>query len=180
MERELIVFIDSGDTIIDESTQVFDSNGIVVDAQFIPGARRAMEELYNSGYTIALVADGEEKSFTNVYNKNGLGHCFATRTISEIVGHQKPHESMFEDAMQKLGLTAEDKKRVVMVGNNLKKDIAGANRFALTSIWMNWSPRYMLAPECEEEVPDYVVNTPGELPKLIDFINERLAEPQAE
>lgn len=174
MKRELIIFTDSGDTIIDEATQVFDHRGIVQEAEFIPGAKEVLEALHNQGYTIALVADGEAESFDNVYRKNGMGHCFSTSTISEIVGHQKPHVSMFEDAMTKQSLTEADKKRIVMIGNNLKKDIAGANRFGLISIWINWSPRYMLAPEAPEEVADYVVNTPEELLPLLESINRQL------
>ena len=29
-------------------------------------------------------------------------------------------------------LTQKDKQKIVMIGNNLKKDIAGANRFGIT------------------------------------------------
>ena len=39
MDKNLIIFTDSGDTIIDESTQVFDERGIVARAEFIPGAQ---------------------------------------------------------------------------------------------------------------------------------------------
>lgn len=37
--REWIVFLDSGDTLVDETTQVFDERGVVLRAQLIPGAR---------------------------------------------------------------------------------------------------------------------------------------------
>lgn len=59
MEKNLIIFTDSGDTIIDESTQVFDERGIVTEAEFIPGAGELLEQLKKEGYRIALVADGE-------------------------------------------------------------------------------------------------------------------------
>ena len=35
MERKLIIFTDSGDTVIDEGSQVFDGRGIVTGAEFI-------------------------------------------------------------------------------------------------------------------------------------------------
>lgn len=40
-----------------------------------------------------------------------------------------------------------------MVGNNLERDIVGANRFGITSVFIKWSPRYPMEPKNEEEVP---------------------------
>lgn len=175
MGKELILFTDSGDTIIDEGTQVYDQRGIVTRADFIPGAGGVLETLYREGHRIALVADGEWESFQNVYRENGLGHCFEQWIVSEVVGHQKPHVSMFDAAMDQMGLTESDKPHIVMIGNNLKKDIAGANRYGITSIWLDWSPRYFHEAEEPDWQPDYTVRTPGELLELIHTL-ERKAE----
>ena len=129
--KDLIIFIDSCDTLIDESTQVFDERGIVTEAQWIPGAQEALDELYNEGYQIVLVADGEWESFVNVYTKNGRWNCFCEKVVSEIVGVQKPEQLMFETAFHLLQLKNEEKENIVMIGNNLKKDIAGANEFGI-------------------------------------------------
>ncbi|NLK74021.1 MAG: HAD family hydrolase [Clostridiales bacterium] len=174
MEKKLIIFIDSGDTIIDEGTEIRDENGIVIHAELIEGAGETLKALYDAGYTIALVADGEVQSFTNVYEQNGLGYCFKTRTISEAVGMQKPARIMFEDAMEKNNLKDEDKKRIVMVGNNVKKDIAGANQFGITSILLDWSPRYDMNPASPEQIPDYIIHKPAELLPLIEKLNNDL------
>jgi len=172
--KKLIIFIDSGDTIIDESTEIRNEDGIVVYAEPIEGAAETLKALYEAGYTIALVADGEARSFENVYTLLGLKYCFRTWTISEIVGKQKPNAVMFEDAMKKNNLTEEDKKRVVMIGNNIRKDIAGANRFGITSILLDWSPRYNMNPSSPDEVPDYIIHKPEELLPLIEELNSRL------
>ncbi len=172
MDKKLIIFIDSGDTIINESTEVRDVNGIVIHAETIEGAADTLKALKNKGYTIALVADGEYQSFMNVYSENGLLYCFKTLTISEIVGEQKPSVLMFEDAMRKNHLTNKDKKRIVMLGNNIKKDVAGANLFGITSILFDWSPRYDMKPKKPEQVPDYIIHKPEELPVLIDKLND--------
>ncbi len=174
MTKKLIIFIDSGDTIIDEGTEIRDENGIVIHAELIPGAEETLKALYDSGYIIAMVADGEEQSFTNVYEENGLGYCFHTRTISQIVGVQKPSGQMFQEAMEKNHLTEEDKKRVVMIGNNVRKDIAGANRFGITSILIDWSPRYDMTPADEWERPDYTVHEPKELLALAERLEAEL------
>lgn len=172
MSKNLIIFTDSGDTIIDEGSQVFDGRGIVTDAALIPGAGEVLKALHKEDYRIALVADGEWESFQNVYRKNGLGCCFEEWIVSEIVGEQKPAASMFSTAMEKMKLTDADKPYIVMIGNNLKKDVAGANRFGLTSIWLDWSPRYFHSIEEPDWQPDYTVKTPEELKKLIDKLEE--------
>ncbi len=174
MDRGLIIFTDSGDTMIDEGSQIFDSRGIVTGAEFIPGAEQVLKSLYGEGYRIALVADGELESFRNVYRENGCGHCFEQWIVSETVGHQKPHASMFDTAMEKMGLSEADKSRIVMIGNNLKKDIAGANRYGITSVWLDWSPRYYHAAEEPDWQPDYTVKTPQELYQLIHRLEEEL------
>lgn len=174
-EKRLILFTDSGDTIIDETTQVYE-NGIVQRADCIENAGEVLRQLYSEGFRICLVADGETASFDNVYRENGLGDCFHTRTISEQVGVQKPDARMFEDAMAKNGLTESDKHRIVMIGNNCPKDIAGANRFGITSILIDWSKRYRVVPEHEDEKPDYIIHRPCELPDLIHMLEERLPD----
>ncbi|ECE3082626.1 HAD family hydrolase, partial [Salmonella enterica] len=37
-DKKLIIFFDSGDTIVDESTEIRDEEGIVLTADLIPGA----------------------------------------------------------------------------------------------------------------------------------------------
>ena len=172
MSRKLILFTDSGDTIVDEGSQIFDERGIVTGAELIPGAGEVLQALFEEGYRIALVADGEWESFQNVYRQNGLGGCFEQWIVSEVVGEQKPAESMFRTAMEKMGLSKEDKPNIVMIGNNLKKDIAGANRYGLTSVWLDWSPRYFHTAEEADWEPDYTVKTPQELKELIDRLEK--------
>ena len=176
MNKKLIIFTDSGDTIIDEGTQVYDDRGIVLEAECIPGAGEVLRQLHDEGFTIALVADGEWESFRNVYRKNGLGGCFDAWVVSEVVGQQKPAPIMFETAFEKLQLTDADRSRVVMIGNNLKKDIAGANRQGLTSVWLDWSPRYFHRVEEPDWQPDYTVKTPAELIPLLHSLEEKFLE----
>ena len=174
MNKKLIIFTDSGDTIIDEATQVYDARHIVQEAKFIPEADKVLRQLHEEGYTIALVADGEWDSFQNVYRRTGLDDCFDAWVVSEVVGQQKPAAIMFETAYEKLGLTEADKRRIVMIGNNLKKDVAGANRQGLISVWLDWSPRYFHTVEEPDWQPDYTVHTPLELLELIHRLEAEL------
>ena len=172
--KKLIVFSDSGDTVVDESTEVRDERGIVRFAQLIPGAGEVLRQLHDEGFTIAMVVDGEVESFRNVYAQHDLDRYVDVWVISESVGQQKPASIMFETAYRKLGLTQADKGRIVMIGNNLKKDIAGANRQGLISVWLDWSPRYFHTFEEPDWKPDYIVKRPCELIPLLHALEEKL------
>ena len=85
-QKNTIIFTDIGDTIIDERTEERDARGIVMRAQCIPGARETYLGLYEAGYTIVMVADGQVESFHNTMTQHGLTHIFAARIISDEVG----------------------------------------------------------------------------------------------
>ena len=132
--KRLIIFTDIGDTIIDENTEVRDSRDTVIRAECIPGAKETYLKLHEAGFAIVMVADGTVESFHNTMTQHGLSHIFAAEIISEAVGEDKPSAKMFEAAMRALDLTDADKSRVIMVGNNVKRDILGANRFGIRSV----------------------------------------------
>lgn len=174
MKKELIVFIDSGDTLVDESTEVKNVMGTVLKAKLFPGAEENLVKLYDNGYTIALVADGTKTSFDNIYLANGLDYCFSAKAISGELGQEKPAPIMFQHAMKELGLTDNDKQRIVMIGNNLKRDIVGANRMGIVSILASYSPRYDMNPINQEETPDYILDAPDKLFELMEELELKL------
>jgi len=173
-EKKLIIFTDSGDTFIDESTEIRDERGIVQSANMMKYARETFTALCDAGYRMVMVADGETESFQNVWKSHGLWDRFHTYTISEEVGIQKPSARMFEDAMQKNNLTEADKYRIVMIGNNIRKDVKGAKEFGLKTIWIHWNERYFSEPRDNSEVPDYTIKSLDELVPLIEKINSEL------
>lgn len=170
-EKELILFVDSGDTLVDESTEMRDEDGVVISAQLFPEAEAALRALYRAGYRIALVADGLADSFRNVYRQHGLEECFEAWVISETVGAEKPDPAMFRCAMEQMNLQEEDRDRIVMIGNNLERDIRGANAMGFWSVLAGYSPRYRKCPNCLAERPDYVAERPSQIPKIIDEIS---------
>ena len=55
---------------------------------------------------------------------------------SEEAGHEKPHPSIFNLSLEKLKCS---KDEVCMIGDSFKKDILGASRLGIQSIWLNSS-----------------------------------------
>ena len=175
MDKKLIIFTDVGDTIIDESTEVRKERwGVVYSAACIPGAKETFLSLYQQGYTIVMVADGLERSFHNTMEENGLDHVFSEWVISEQLGVEKPNALMFRTAMERMGLTDADKEREIMVGNNLSRDIIGANRFGIRSVHMAWSPHYPKVASTPEEEPTFCIHQPEELLPLVDRLEKQL------
>lgn len=170
---EPIVFIDSGDTLVDESTEERDENNVVLRAEALPGAKALLEELRRRAIPTALVADGLVRSFHNIYEGWGLWSCFQQTAISEEVGVCKPDGRMFEAAMKRMKLCPQDKPRILMVGNNLERDVTGANEAGLVSVLLDWSPRYRMTPLTREERPDYRIHRPLELLELLEALKKR-------
>ena len=175
-KRNLIVFFDSGDTIVEEVTEVRNDKGIVVDCKLHEGMSELLRQLKKDGFTLALVADGEVDSFKNIYKLHNLEDIFDARAVSEAVGIMKPAKEMFQTAFDLLNLTEKDKERVVMIGNRYNRDVLGANRYGITSILLNWSDRYEKEPKNQEETPDYTVSTATELKKLLYELEEDLSK----
>lgn len=167
------VFLDSGDTLIDEGTQVFAHGELVLEAKPIPGGDKLVAALKSQGYLVALVADGLVESFENVLGALGNWHDFDAKAISEEVGVHKPDCAMFDAAVQALGLTQSDHAGCVMVGNNLERDIAGANRLGMRSVWLNWTTRYPTDPKNADEVPDFTIGLPLDLLGVLAEIDEK-------
>ena len=175
--KKLIIFTDIGDTIIDEGTEVLlPGSELVLRADCIPGAKKTTLRLHEAGYTIVMVADGLVQSFKNSMEQHGLDDVFAAKVISQAVGERKPSPKMFQTAMDVMGLKEEDKRRIIMVGNNLKRDVIGANHFGIRSVLLDWSPRYNYTPPQEDMIPDEIIHTPEELWDLAERLEAELEQ----
>ena len=169
------ILLDSGDTLIDEGTEIKNAIGEVQRAELIPGAGELLRELKRRGYPLALVADGPVASFTNGLGQHGLYDLFDAHAISGALGVDKPEARMFECALTALGVAPQDHERVLMVGNNLARDIAGANALGLTSVWLDWAPRRSKVPANALEVPQFTIREPLQLVSLLERMERSLA-----
>ncbi|MBN1876849.1 MAG: HAD-IA family hydrolase [Anaerolineae bacterium] len=164
----IAICFDCGDTLADEATEIKDETGTTLHADLIPGAAELLEELKRRGYKLALVADSPAGTFHNILTQHGLMDYFDAFAISEQVGVDKPDARMFIHALDQLGIRREDYGRVMMVGNNLARDIKGANDLGLISVWLSWSPRRSKVPVDASEVPQYTIATPLDLLAVLE------------
>jgi Predicted hydrolase (HAD superfamily) len=169
------IFLDCGDTLIDERTEEkLPGSEVVVRADLIPGAKQMMDDLKARGHKLVLVADGPRQTFVNMLTHHGLWDHFDAHVISEDVGVHKPDARMFDAALAAAGLTRDDAWRTVMIGNNLSRDINGANALGITSVFMSWSTLRSHVPADPSEVPDHHIRSPSEFVGLVDHLETAL------
>lgn len=166
------IFFDCGDTLVDEGTEIkrTDGSDVVLRAELLPGAETVLKDLIDLGYRLCLVADGPRETFENVLKPAGLWGLFEAHVISGDIGVRKPDARMFEIARDRMGLTAEMAPFVPMIGNNLDRDILGANRAGHPSVFFNWSPRRRRVPNGPQDTPTLQVSSLSALvPTLAAF-----------
>jgi len=166
------LLLDLGDTIMLEETEVKDAGATTLRAELAPGMAEALRAFKAEGHRLALVADSRPGTPENVLRQHGLLGLFDVLAISEVVGASKPDPAIFRTALDALEIPGADYGRVVMVGNNLERDIAGANRLGLISIFFHLNDRRRTQPAEPDEVPCYTVASAAELRGLIDCLNK--------
>lgn len=166
----LAICIDSGDTLVDEAAQEWSDDGVVLRAELIPGAAELLHEIKARGYPLALVADGPVGTFHNIFTQHKLLHLFDVFAISGAIGVEKPDARMFHSALEQLNIPQQAYPRTLMLGNNLERDIKGANALDIISVWIDWAPRRSKIPADASEVPQYTIRNPLELLAVIDQI----------
>lgn len=154
---------DLGDVIFDEATEVKDGHGVTQQVTLVPGVGPLLHLLAARSIPMAVVSDTRIGACENVLGQHGLRPCFRHWTISEMLGVEKPHRSMFLTAAEALGVPA---ARLAMVGNNYARDVVGARAVGMTSIWFNWNDRYPCP--ADTSAADYVARDASELAAAID------------
>jgi HAD superfamily hydrolase (TIGR01549 family) len=174
MRLKALLF-DLGDTLMLEETEVKDAEGTTLRADLAPGMADVVREFKAAGYRLALVADARPQTPVNVLRQHDLYDLFEVLAISEVVGVSKPDPRIFRVALGALEIPEDEYGRVVMVGNNLERDIAGANDLGLISVFCHLNDRRRTEPLSAQETPRYVITSAAELRECIAHLEEKEA-----
>ena len=112
------------------------------------GAVETVEALADAGVRQAIVSDIDTREAENMLETFGVREHFEHVTTSEDVGHTKPDERMFRDALEATGA---DPERTLMVGDRHTHDVAGAAELGLGTAGYGeegWGP------EADHEISD--------------------------
>jgi putative hydrolase of the HAD superfamily len=88
--------------------------------------------------------------------------------VSEEAGISKPDPGIFQIALDRLGIRADE---TVMVGDSWANDIVGARRAGIRGVWFN--PRRLAKPEADAAVGEINALTPVDAVMPILFGSER-------
>ena len=103
-----------------------------------PGVETVLFDLKRQHIAAAVVSNSMFSGHVLEWElkRNQLLEFFDFVISSADYGIQKPHPAIFETAVAKLGLLAEE---VWFVGDNIEKDVKGALEAGLTPVWYNRS-----------------------------------------
>jgi HAD superfamily hydrolase (TIGR01662 family) len=127
-------------------------------------ALACLKTLQEQNYRLALVSNaGDHRDVLQLVEKFNLTPYFEFILTSASCGYRKPHQRIFQLALDNINARAEE---VVMVGDTLNADILGANQMGLYSIWIT---RRTITPldDTLPILPDAIIRSLGELPGLL-------------
>jgi putative hydrolase of the HAD superfamily len=101
--------------------------------KLLPGAAGIICEL-SDRYKLGLISNALTRSAVRILKEANLLPCFETLVFSRDVGFRKPHPSIFNFAIESLGVPAGE---AVFVGDNAVTDALGARSVGMNSIWIS-------------------------------------------
>ncbi len=125
-----------------------------------PGALSALHELRARKVRLALVTNGSSASQRAKIERFELEPLFDAICVEEEQGAGKPDPRIFRAALAALDAAAAD---AWMVGDNLERDVAGAQALGIHGIWCDWAGTGL--PEATSVRPDRIVCG---LPELLE------------
>jgi len=123
-----------------------------------PDSINTLEKLKADGIRFVLITNGSSEKQRGKINRFCLSSYFEFCLIEEEVGFGKPDTRVYEIALMKLGLKADE---VWMVGDNLKWDIEAPQKVGIFSIWNDYRKKGL--PEDAAIIPDKIIHSISEL-----------------
>ena len=113
-----------------------------VDNHLCSGATEVLEYL-NTKYKLHIITNGFREVQHLKLRKSNIEKYFTTVTTSEDVGRKKPHPSIFDFALRKAVVTAQN---AIMIGDSFEADILGAEAAGMHSLFFNYKNQKVVPP----------------------------------
>ena len=137
-------------------------------------AEATLRELSERGYRLALISNAtDDPLIQRLVDGAGFRRWFDMAFTSAGVGLRKPHPGIFEKVLSQWGLPP---SRVVMVGDTLRFDIAGAHNAGLKGILAAWDLYPDYDAEADHVVPDAKAESLQHLIELLTQMDEQSPE----
>ena len=159
------ILFDLGDTIIKEEG-VTDEQITRTKLEKVPYIDEVLQQLKGK-YKLAVVTNtstSKEERIRLALRIMGLEDYFDAVVTSVDIGHEKPEEEIYCEALKRIRVKPID---AVMVGNRIKTDVLGANKLGIISVQLKWNNRYPEEVASPLEQPDYIINSLRQLPGIL-------------
>ena len=126
-----------------------------------------LQTLQRAHYKMGIISNaGDDRDVQQLVQKFEIAPYFDIVLTSAACGYRKPHQRIFEIALEYFNADAEE---VAMVGDTLNADILGANQMGIYSIWI--TRRVESQPDDKTKIrPKATVRTLDELPLLLQEV----------
>ncbi|MBQ8758821.1 MAG: HAD-IA family hydrolase [Clostridia bacterium] len=128
----------------------------------VKGAKELISYLNGKGYILCAASNGPFDQQCNRLKIGKMYDCFTHFFISERVGYSKPAAEFFEvcfEELNKNGSFAKDE--ILMLGDSLSADIAGASDFGFKTCFFNIKNKDISGVKA-----DYIISELSEITKL--------------
>ena len=133
-------------------------------ASMVDGAEEMLSALHGS-VPMVLLTNGLSEVQRSRIEISSIDRFFVDIVISEEVGMQKPDPEIFRLAAARTRVASDS--RVLMVGDSLSSDIAGALAAGYDACWFSEDGGHRKRSEPEEVVPTYTVSALYEVPPIV-------------
>ena len=123
-----------------------------------PNTEDILGQLVNQNVKLALLTNGAGEAQREKIKRFGLSLYFPVCLIEGELGFGKPDRRVFEMALNKMAVKPQ---QTWMVGDDLERDISGAQTSGIFSIWFDYKEKGL--PEGSPIMPDKIINNITEL-----------------
>lgn len=110
-------------------------SALAQNGELLPGALELCRELAGLGLHLAIVTNGASVAQRGRYAASPIREYIPHLFISQEMGVSKPDVLFFDQVCRTMDIS--DRRRAVVVGDNLSSDILGGNRAGIDTIWFN-------------------------------------------
>jgi putative hydrolase of the HAD superfamily len=149
----------------DEAVKVADQYSKVrIDNMYLfPHARETLSCLRDKNIKLALITNGDSNTQRNKISRFDLQSYFDCILIEGELGFGKPDEKVFYYALEKLNSKPDS---TIMIGDNLKWDVAGPQALGIRAVWYDWKNAGLN--ESSKIKPDYTIHSLRQIADILD------------
>jgi HAD superfamily hydrolase (TIGR01549 family) len=156
--NELNLPYDQAVELADQYTKVRINN-----MYLFPNALEILSFLRNKKFKLALLTNGDSKSQRGKINRFDLEQYFGCIAVEGELGFGKPNKRVFLYALEMLNSQPDS---TIMIGDNLKWDIAGPQVLGIRAVWHDWKKTGLH--ETSEIKPDHTIQSLMQIADILE------------